>query len=131
MDPLLAERVRQFVGEFWRLRLDELRAETRLEEDLGMTGDDASDFLEAFADEFDVDLSGIEFHKHFGPEGIGPLFWPRELREAIRDLGRFPVTVGHLIEVAAAKRWMCPPLHGTRKWPEFPPTGLWDRELDG
>jgi hypothetical protein len=53
------------------------------------------------------------------------------LKEEMKDLGKYPVTVGHLVEVAAAKRWSCPPLHGERKWPSLSPTGLWDRELDG
>ena len=45
-----------------------------------MTGDDAAEFLDSFAREFEVDLTGLEFHKHFGPECGGPiLIWPREL----------------------------------------------------
>jgi hypothetical protein len=65
-----------------------------MQDDLGMTGDDAADFLEAFAEVFDVDLTGIEFHKHFGPECGGPiLFWPRGLREGMKEYGYYPVTV--------------------------------------
>ena len=42
------------------------------------------------------------------------------------------VTVGHLIEVALAKRWgCCPPLHGEKNRLDLPPIGLWDGELDG
>jgi hypothetical protein len=130
VDIMLADQVRNFVCDSWYQRPDKLRPETRLEEDLGMTGDDASEFLEAFAGAFGVDSTGIEFHKHFGPE-CGPiLFWPAGLKEQMRDLGKYPVTVGHLIEVATSKRWMCPPRCGEKKWPDLPPTGVWDRERD-
>jgi hypothetical protein len=130
MDKYLADQVRHFICDFWRVRPDKLRSYTRMEEDLGMTGLDAEEFLEAFAKAFDVDLTGIQFHKHFGPEC--PIFssYPG-LTEAIKDLGSYPVTVGHLIEVAGAHQWACPPRHGEKKWPELPPLGLWDRELDG
>jgi len=132
MDPNLPTRVVQFVSEFWRVRSDKLRPETRLEEDLGMTGDDAAEFLEAFAGEFEVDLTGIEFHKHFGPECGGLiLFRPQWLKEEMRDLGNYPLTIGHLVDLALAKRWMCPPYHGSKQWPQLPPRGVWDQELDG
>ncbi len=131
MDDQLADRVRQFLCDFWFLRPGKLRSDTRLEEDLGMTGGDAAEFLEAFGTEFGVDLTGIEFPKHFGPECGPTIFVPRWLEEEMKALGKYPVTVGHLIEVAAMKRWSCPPLHGEKPWPQLPPTGVWDRELDG
>lgn len=131
MDEHLAERVVGFLCEFFAVRSDKLRAETRLEEDLGMTGLDASEFLESFAREFDVDLTGIEFHKHFGPECGPTLLMPRELEEEMRDLGNYPVTIGHLVDLATTKHWFCPPRHGWGKWPSLPVSGLWDRELDG
>ena len=68
MNTDLANRVRQFVSDFCRKNRDQLRADTRLEEDLGITGDDAAELLEAFAGAFEIDPTEIEFHKHFGPE---------------------------------------------------------------
>ena len=125
MSGAFSDRVRQFLCEFRCERPDKLGSETPLEEDLGMTGDDAAEFLEAFAEEFEVDLTGLEFHKHFGPECSGPiLFWPSWLREELKDHGKYPVTVGHLIEVAAVKRWSCIPRLGEKKWPPLLPTGL-------
>lgn len=131
MDTNLPDRVRRFVCDFWNQHPHRLRADMRLEEDLGMTGADAADFLNSFAEAFEVDMTGIEFHKHFGPE-CGPiLFLPRWLEEAMKDWGKYPVTVGHLVEVATAKRWSCPPRLGEKKWPSLPPCDLWDREIDG
>lgn len=131
MSKSRAGRVVDFLIDFWPVRSDRLRADTRLEEDLGMTGDDAAEFLEAFAQEFEVNLAGIMFHKHFGPESGPILFMPRSMREEMRDLGKYPVTIGHLIDVAAAKEWFCPPQCGEGKWPSLPASGMWDRELDG
>jgi len=67
-----------------------------------------------------------------GPECGGPIvLWPRGLKEEMKDLGEHPMTVGHLVEVAAAKRWSCPPPRGQKKWPALPPCDLRDRELGG
>lgn len=130
MDVILADRVRSFVCDFWNQRPDRLRSATRLEEDLGMTGDDAAEFLEAFARQFEVDLAALEFHKHFGPESGPVVFWPRRLAEELKDWGHFPVTIGHLVAVAAARRWTCPPRQGGTTWAELPPLGVRDEELD-
>lgn len=116
MDANLPARVVELVSEHSGIPADKLHAETRLEEDLRMTGDDAAEFLDAFAAAFDVDFTGIEFHKHFGPECGGPIFlWPKRLKDALKDHGQYPVTIGHLVEVAQAKRWVCPPLRGSKQ----------------
>ncbi len=43
--------------------------ETRIEKDLGVTGDDANELIMAFAKEFHVDVSHFILHDYFGPEG--------------------------------------------------------------
>src|SRR5689334_21644583 len=130
MDFILADRVRRFVCEFWHQRPDKLRSQTCLDEDLGMTGADAAEFLGAFARQFEVDLTGLEFHKHFGPECAPVIFWLRWLAEEMKDLGHFPVTIGLLVEVALTKRWTCPPRSGEKTWAELPPLDVFDAELD-
>jgi hypothetical protein len=57
-DTNLPDRVRRFVCDLWCQSPHRLRADTRLEEDLGMTGDDAAEFPGAFTEAFDVDLTG-------------------------------------------------------------------------
>ncbi|MDL2283070.1 DUF1493 family protein [Odoribacter sp. OttesenSCG-928-G04] len=42
---------------------------TRLEEDLGLYGDDAVEFLFAFSKKFDVDISTFKFTDYFFSEG--------------------------------------------------------------
>lgn len=84
-----------------------ISAATRLGEDLGVDGDDASDLLAAFASRFHVELAAFEFSRHFGPEaGWSPfhalycLFTCRGRTE--------PVTVGQLAESAERGVWKYP-----------------------
>ena len=43
---------------------------TRLERDLGITGDDAVEFLEAFVEKFNLDMSDFDMTKYFSGEGF-------------------------------------------------------------
>ena len=66
----------------------------RLEEDLGIYGDEAVDFLLRFSERFNVDISGFDLSTHFGKEdSLGYymrklLNWPRTLKPSpsIEDL---------------------------------------------
>ena len=49
---------------------DKLTLDTLLEKDLGITGDDAIDFIEEFAQEFNVDISSFDYSKYFREEGF-------------------------------------------------------------
>ncbi|MEP6756547.1 MAG: DUF1493 family protein [Chthonomonadales bacterium] len=102
----LGTQVRKFVAEERGEPIEYIRLETRVEEDLGCTGDDADEFMLSFATRFEVDLTGMEFGRHFGPEAS----WPFEPMPP--DLGHFPVTVGHLITVAENGKWIDPPRIG-------------------
>ena len=96
----LSGLVRAFLSLQWSTPIEQLEIHIRLEDDLGMTGDDAAEFLEAFAREFRIDLAELEFLKHFGPEAG----W-----HTLPGYGLYPVTVGHLVEVAGRGRWFLPP----------------------
>jgi acyl carrier protein len=81
-----------------------ITAATRIGEDLGVDGGDASDLFAAFASRFHVDLAGFEFSRHFGPEagwnpfcGLYCLFTGRGRTE--------PVTVGQLAKSAERGVW--------------------------
>ncbi len=62
------EEVKAFVREFWYEPKRGLSAETSLNDDLGMDGDDAIEFMQAFSQRFKVDLTDFPYSKHFGPE---------------------------------------------------------------
>ena len=81
-----------------------ITASTRIGEDLGVDGDDASDLLTAFASRFHVDLAGFEFARHFGPEaGWSPFY---ALYCLFTGRGRLePVTVEQLADAAQRGAW--------------------------
>lgn len=86
---------------------DEVQLHTRIEDDLGITGDDAWELMETFKSRFKIDMAACDHNKHYDSEGWGCiLFWwclgqAREYE---------PVTVEHLVRVAQEGRWLNPPL---------------------
>ncbi|MEQ1811966.1 MAG: DUF1493 family protein [Terricaulis sp.] len=95
--------------------------ETRLYADLGMTGDDAHEFLLAFATKYDVDMERLIWLRFFDDEPstndlmapaitlaasvLSPSFAIRW--QAARDAER-EITIAHLADVARAKVWSDP-----------------------
>lgn len=43
----------------------------KIEDDLGITGDDAKEFLDKFSKKFSIDLSDLDLHRYFESEGVG------------------------------------------------------------
>ncbi len=65
------EQVKDFVNRVWGPYPEgRLVRTTRTEHDLGITGDDAVEFLAAFVKEFDVDASDFDLSKYFDEEGF-------------------------------------------------------------
>ena len=44
---------------------------TDIEKHIGITGDDAADYMLTFSKRYNVDMSEFDFDKHFDPEGAG------------------------------------------------------------
>lgn len=96
-------------------------ADTRLYADLGMTGDNAHEFLLAYATQYDVDMERLIWLRFFDDEPstndlmapaitfaasvLSPTFAVRW--QAARDAER-EITIAHLAEVARAKVWSDP-----------------------
>ena len=83
-----------------------LRPSSRLEQDLGLTGDDATEFIEKWAQRFKVDVQGFASRRYFGPEGydlISPLLGL--FAERFRRPARVPLTLGMLAEAMRRGRW--------------------------
>ncbi len=95
------------------MRIDRLTLDSTLFGDLGTDGADGWELIEAFGKEFDVDISGFDPSKHFGPEcGGNPLtlvIWFVE--EVVRRRnphevwGLTPISIRDLVEAAETKRW--------------------------
>jgi hypothetical protein len=118
-EPELFGEIAALAADYSATPLEEIGRETRLLGDLSLDGDDASAFMKAFADRFGVDFDGFVWLRYFGDEGldllapalafaaraISPAFarrW-RAAREAERE-----ITIGHLVRVAGARRWIHP-----------------------
>lgn len=67
-DEQLLKDVIAFVAEYWNEPESRLMAETSVNDDLGMDGDDGDEFMQAFSARFAVDLSAFPHDKYFGPE---------------------------------------------------------------
>ena len=117
-DALLSEIVAQVKS---HTGAETVTAETRLHADLGMTGNDAERFLQAFAIKYGVDMSALEWQRYFenepamadmlmpamvlGASVLNPAFAVRwqGARAAERE-----ITVAHLAEIAREKIWREP-----------------------
>ena len=97
------EVVIRFVAEETGVEPSRITAATRLGEDLGVDGDDATDLMAAFASRFSVDLGEFDHSLHFGPEaGWSPFSVFRVFTDQ-EDLQ--PVTVGQMAEAAEKGVW--------------------------
>lgn len=98
-----------------------ITANTRLYADLGMTGDDAQEFMTAFAVKYDVDMESMVWLRFFDNESsmtdmlepamamaisvLNPSFALRW--QAAEDAER-EITIGHLVEIARERKWRDP-----------------------
>lgn len=71
-----------------------LTRQTELVNDLGLTGDDAFEFMEKYATKFDIDKGDYEWSNYFDPEGLWllPSFRKKQVKK--------PITLG-MLELAA------------------------------
>ncbi len=58
--------------EYWQFD-DSVTSKSSINFDLGIDGDDASEFLTKFQAKFMVSFKGFDFYKYFGDEGVGPI----------------------------------------------------------
>jgi acyl carrier protein len=113
LNPTLEIKVKGFVAEETRSRPERLSLDTTLLGDLGVDGDDGWRLIAAFAEEFDVDMGGFVFTKHFCNEGgANPILLFESLvrqflaKEDLHQIaGVTPITIRDLVEAAGSRRW--------------------------
>lgn len=95
----LSESVVEFIAERLKIPADRLRADRRLNQDLGVDGDDAYELLIAFSEKFHLPPEGLVYSEHFGPEAsLNPVsLWFRNRK--------VPITIGDLIQSASTREW--------------------------
>lgn len=79
---ILVSFIREEIGEYDM----EINEETLIEDNLGVTGDEAIELIQNFGKKFNVDISGFEYSKYFYPEP--------SIFNTIKSV--YPITVGNL-----------------------------------
>lgn len=69
MSDDIFNRLKAFVVKEAAVEEEEVTADASLENDLGVHGDDAVEFIVAFGKEFNVDVSSFMAAEYFSPEG--------------------------------------------------------------
>lgn len=99
------EDVLKFVADYCSIELDELTPSSSLFSDLRIDGDDAGEFMQAFSNQFGVDISEFNFSRYFGSEaGFNPVV--SLFRSMLGRAYRFtPITLADLANAAEIKKW--------------------------
>lgn len=95
----ITKEVYEIIARYSSEEPESLSNELYVEQDLKLVGDDVAELLEEMQKKFEIDFSGFNFSLHFSPE-VG---WPEN-----PEFGYYPVTIGHLVQVAALKFWFLP-----------------------
>lgn len=97
-------------SEYTGLSIEKLTREHKIEEDLGITGDDADEFLHLFINRFSVDTTGFDISKYFNDEGFDPLglsFLIRKVfRKPLPNKSEHKLTLGDLEVWAIRGSWV-------------------------
>lgn len=107
MDQHIKQQLYAIFLEQTGLREEELFPRGRLEQDYGITGDDAWELLETIHKKIGTDFSSMDFSQYFHGEAesiFSGLF--NRSRERIRKA--YPVTVEHIFKVVEAGKWFMP-----------------------
>ena len=119
MNDTLYERVKNFTrSNFWEPK-GGITPETRLAEDLRIAGLDGKEFMETYAQEFGVDLTGFDWVEYFGAEGLGCLLFLPFARlwdvcglgdrsRRLRNAAHFEIRIQDLADWAAVGVWTPP-----------------------
>jgi len=105
-DEQTFREIRDFIHEILAVPKKKISETTTLARDLRVDGDEAGDFMVAYADRFKVNLTDFVFVKYFGVEaGFDPfaylylkIFRPEEFRKP-------EITVADLVSAAKAGKW--------------------------
>ncbi|RMN44134.1 MULTISPECIES: DUF1493 family protein [Pseudomonas syringae group] len=98
----LIERINYYVG-FGRKAFETLSLATRVSWDLGLDGEDASDFMEGFFEHFGVDPGDYDHYRYFKPEGTDIFVFFRSKDRRAKTV----MTLGMLYNAAKMKAWNC------------------------
>jgi acyl carrier protein len=105
----IEDAIRDFTAHQVGVKAAKLAMTSRLLQDLGVDGDDAVEFFQAFQRTFDVNLEKLRenWSVHFHPEGVGGSLPFQGLFDSRPFPGQeVPISIQDLIDAALAKRWV-------------------------
>ncbi|HCD53631.1 MAG TPA: hypothetical protein DEQ34_14380 [Balneolaceae bacterium] len=113
----LENRVLTFVRENLLSRTEKVSTETTINHDIGIVGLEAYDFMNLFAEEFNVDLTNFDFDLYFDPEPNGlllPISLLIELYHLVftrrrKEKKSIPLKIEDLIKSAKKGEWVSRP----------------------
>ncbi|PBP80982.1 hypothetical protein CCL20_20985 [Pseudomonas syringae] len=117
----LIEKINFYIG-FGRKAFETLSLATRVSSDLGLDGDDASDFMEDFFDHFYVDRGDYDHYRYFKPEGTDIFVFFRSKDRRAKTV----IMLGMLYDAAQMKVWNC----GTLEQPTFSNLPIYNQTED-
>ncbi|SDK71368.1 Protein of unknown function [Pseudomonas delhiensis] len=98
---------------FGKRDFETLNFATRINQDLGVDGDDSNDLVPPFFQHFQVDITEYDCLRYFHPEGFGPFFHRRPKDKERRGSRAF--TFGMLYQAALTKKW-CQAVFESAQW---------------
>jgi acyl carrier protein len=104
MNEEILNRIKRFTVKQAAVEEEEVTEDASLENDLGVHGNDAVEFIIAFGKEFNVDVSRFMAADYFSPEG--DIILPAIIRlfTGKKKPKRKDLTIGHLMKAAMAGR---------------------------
>jgi hypothetical protein len=104
------EKLKDFINIEFLVKKEKIKPHTTLEEDLGITGTDGTDFLEKFLNHFNIKYEeNREWQLYFGAEGfgfinfIGVYNWLRGKKD---NRIHYDLTIEHLVKVIELGYWI-------------------------
>lgn len=104
MNHEIFNRIKRFTVDHAAVEEDDVTEDASLENDLGVYGDDAAEFIVAFGKEFNVDVSNFMAAEYFSPEG--DIILPSIIRALTgkKKKKQKELTIGHLEKAVMAGR---------------------------
>lgn len=97
-----------FISSFWNYKPDKITLDKSLD-DLGMFGNDKTDFIYAFSKEFKIDITELKFEDYIEPEPSFLMYLDSLCQVIFRmklthKYDKKPITIRHLVEAIKIKK---------------------------
>lgn len=104
MSNEIFEKIKEFTVKQTGVKEKDVTEDASLENDLGIYGDDAVDYIIAFGKKFNVDISKFLAADYFSDEGIDVIGPAVRLFTGKKEKDKKELTIGHLEKAVIAGR---------------------------